>query len=94
MPIQRKLKKDGTPDMRGGIRKGQGRPSKSEEHNLIEKLDKIIEADEVITKLKEMASNGDFRAIQLYMAYRFGRPVERQITMTQEVPIIDMNSWK
>jgi len=91
---QRRITKDGRIDKRGGARVNAGRKRKSEEQNLIERLDDLIEQDEVISQLKELAVSGDFRAIQLYMAYRYGRPVERQITMTQEVPIIDMNEWK
>ena len=86
--------KDGKVDRRGGRRENSGRKPRSVEDKLIEKLDNLIEADEVIMKMKEMAISGDFRAIQLYMAYRYGRPVEKQIQVQQQVPVIDMNTWK
>ena len=52
---------------RGGKREGAGRKSKSEEMQLVEMLNKHIDKDEAIQKLKAMIDNGDFKAIQLYM---------------------------
>jgi len=61
---------------RGGARKGAGRPTKADEQKLIERLDNIIEQDEVITKLKEMVMEGNFQAVKLYLEYRYGKPKE------------------
>jgi len=60
----------------GGARKGAGRPSKANESDLIERLDAIIDKDEVIETLKKLAIDGDTKAITLYMNYRFGKPKE------------------
>ena len=59
---------------RGGIRQGSGRKSKAHEQKLIEKLDNVIEEDEVLGTLKQLIIDGDLRAIQLYFNYRYGKP--------------------
>ena len=59
---------------RGGIRQGSGRKSKAHEQKLVEKLDNVIEEDEVLGTLKQLIINGDLRAIQLYFNYRYGKP--------------------
>mgnify|MGYP000235619413 CR=1 FL=1 len=43
---------------------------------LIEMLNKHIDKDEAIQKLKSLMDEGDFKAIQLYMAYMYGKPKE------------------
>lgn len=65
----------------GGKRAGAGRPSKAEETKLIERLDSLIESDEVIQQLHSLIAKGNFRAIQLYFQYRWGKPKE-QIDVT------------
>jgi hypothetical protein len=76
----------------GGARKGAGRKPRSEEIKLIEQLDKHINRDEVTLKLKELILKGDFKAIQLYMNYIYGKPKDNvDITTNGEmvsVPII------
>ena len=59
---------------RGGMRLGSGRKSKAHEQKLIEKLDNVIEEDEVLGTLKQLIVNGDLRAVQLYFNYRYGKP--------------------
>ena len=72
----------------GGKRAGAGRKPKSEEQDLIEKLDKIIQEEEVIKQLKELIADGDLRAIQLYLNYRRGKPKEtKDITINEDVPL-------
>lgn len=77
----------------GGARKGAGRKPRSEEIKLIEQLDKHIDRDEVTLKLKELILKGDFKAIQLYMNYIYGKPKDSvDITTNGEmisVPIIN-----
>lgn len=77
----------------GGARKGAGRKPRSEEHKLIEQLDKHIDRDDVTLKLKELILKGDFKAIQLYMNYVYGKPQDTvDITTNGEmisVPIIN-----
>ena len=65
----------------GGARPGAGRKPKADEEKLIEKLDDIIDSKEAIKQLHELLSKGDFRAIQLYFQYRWGKPKE-QIDVT------------
>tara|TARA_R110001632_G_scaffold72283_3_gene167234 strand:+ start:581 stop:856 length:276 start_codon:yes stop_codon:yes gene_type:complete len=60
----------------GGKREGAGRPPKADEAKLIERLDNIIDSDSVIKELHKLVSTGDFRAIQLYFQYRWGKPKE------------------
>jgi hypothetical protein len=59
-----------------GGHKTAGRKPKSEEIELIEALDKHIDKDEVFIVLKKLASEGDMKAVTLYMNYRFGKPKE------------------
>jgi hypothetical protein len=61
---------------RGGARKGAGRKSKDEELKIIERLDNIIESDDVIKSLKGLIKDGNFNAIKLYLEYRYGKPKE------------------
>ena len=60
----------------GGARKGAGRKSKDEELKIIERLDNIIESDDVIKSLKVLIKDGNFNAIKLYLEYRYGKPKE------------------
>jgi len=59
-----------------GENRGQGRKSKADEQRLIEQLDNVIDSKEVIEELKKLVKKGDFRAIQLYFQYRWGKPKE------------------
>ena len=54
----------------GGKRDGAGRPKKADEQKLIEKLDNLIDNEEVIRKLGEQIFNGDGRAMNLYFGYQ------------------------
>ena len=74
-----------------GGHKTAGRKSKSEELQLIERLSKHIDKDEAILKLKKLMDDGDFKAIQLYMAYMYGKPKEtKDITINSEQPLFDL----
>ena len=74
-----------------GGHKTAGRKSKSEELQLIERLSKHIDKDEAILKLKELMDDGDFKAIQLYMAYMYGKPKEtKDISINSEQPLFDL----
>ena len=61
---------------RGGKREGAGRKSKDEELKIIERLDNIIESDDVIRSLKNLIKDCNFNAIKLYLEYRYGKPKE------------------
>jgi len=72
----------------GGAREGAGRPKKEDEAKLIERLDSIINKDEVIHKLKELIQKGDMRAITIYLDRRYGKPTEtRDITLNKDLPL-------
>jgi len=72
----------------GGARAGAGRPKKEDEAKLIQKLDSIINQDEVIHKLKELIQKGDLRAITIYMDRRYGKPTEtKDISLDRDLPL-------
>ena len=58
---------------------------------LVGMLNKHIDKDEAIKKLKIMIDEGDFKAIQLYMNYMYGKPKEtKDISITSEQPLFDI----
>ena len=61
---------------KGGVREGAGRPKKADELKLIEKLDALIDNEEVIKTLGKQIIKGDSRAMNLYFGYRYGKPKE------------------
>ncbi|MEM0173589.1 MAG: hypothetical protein QXI16_03680 [Sulfolobaceae archaeon] len=70
----------------GGARKGAGRKPKADEIKLIERLDNIIDSDEVIRKLNELIKDGNYQAIRTYLEYRYGKPKNNiDITSGNEV---------
>ena len=62
--------------MHGGARQGAGRKPKADEAKLVERLDAIIDSNEALSQLGKLVANGDMRAIQLYLSYRYGKPKE------------------
>lgn len=66
----------------GGSRANSGRPTKSEEQELIEDLDSVIERKEVIRLLWEQMKKGNMRAFTIYFDRRFGRlkPKDGELT--------------
>ena len=73
---------------RGGKRIGAGRKPKVQEKDLIDKLDSIIDKEEVIKTLGQKALDGDMRALGLYMGYRYGKPKEtKDIHINDDQPI-------
>ena len=71
----------------GGARPGAGRKPKIDELKLIEKLDNVINSDEVIKKMMQLIREDNFQALRLYMEYRFGKPKERVDITTNEKDI-------
>jgi len=66
---------------RGGARRGAGRKSKAEEMGLAKLLDQCFtpaDRAEVFMSLAEMAKARDLKAIELLLAYTYGKPVQRQ----------------
>lgn len=75
---------DGRKNNGGHSTKGfAGRKPKAEEDKLIERLDAVIDQDEVIETLKRLIQQGDQRAITLYFNYRYGKPKE-SVNLTSE----------
>lgn len=63
-----------------------GRPKKSEEMALIEKLNPL--EDEGLKQLREGVERGEFRYVQLFFQYYYGKPTERrEVSISQEQPI-------
>jgi hypothetical protein len=68
-----------------------GRPSKAEEMQLIELLNTHIDKDSVIKKLKEFIDADNLKALEIYLAYMYGKPKEtKDVTITQEQPLFDL----
>lgn len=62
-----------------------GRKSTKEKERLIQRLDSVLEIDEVLEHLKRRVLEGDIRAIKLWLEYRYGKPsttIEMQTTET------------
>tara|TARA_R110000764_G_scaffold101840_2_gene187176 strand:- start:1164 stop:1451 length:288 start_codon:yes stop_codon:yes gene_type:complete len=69
---------DGRKNNGGHSTKGKaGRKPKIDELKLIEKLDNVIESDDVLKKLKDLIQDNNYNAIKLYFEYRFGKPVDK-----------------
>lgn len=61
----------------GGVRKGAGRPPKAKEEEILYRFQNFIGDDLAFKMLKAGIEKGkDFRYIQLYFNYRFGKPKE------------------
>ena len=74
----------------GGKRIGAGRKPKDQEQSLIEALDRIVDGEKAIEVLKELISEGDIRALQLYLNYRYGKPKESvDVTQFVEQPLFE-----
>ena len=67
---------DGRKNNSGTVGNKGGRPKKADELKLIEKLDNLIDNDEVIKTLGKQILKGDGRAMSLYFGYRYGKPKE------------------
>ena len=75
---------DGRKNNSGTVGNKGGRPKKADELKLIEKLDNLIDNDEVIKTLGKQILKGDSRAMSLYFGYRYGKPKESvDITSTE-----------
>lgn len=76
----------------GGKRPGAGRKPKADEIKLIERLDKAIDKDKAMEKLKELVYDGEFKALQLYFNYRYGKPREKMsVTIKEDIPIFNLD---
>ena len=74
-----------------GGHKNSGRKSKAEEMQLIELLNTHIDKDSVIKKLKEFIDADNLKALEIYLAYMYGKPKEtKDVTITQEQPLFDL----
>lgn len=72
-----------------GVKQGQGRKSKAEEQQLVEKLSPLEPL--AFKALNEALSEGSNWAVKLYFEYMYGKPKEKkEITLLEETPIIDV----
>ena len=78
-------------ETRGGARPGAGRKPKSEEQNLIEKLQPFEK--EALAALKKAVIEEQGWAIKLYMEYKYGRPKQTLNTTVKitEQPLFDFD---
>ncbi len=76
----------------GGKREGAGRKSKAEELGLQELLDTcwtLSDRETAIRKLASLSNRGNLQALQILMAYTYGKPKERhEITGADGGPVI------
>lgn len=68
--------------MRGGARPGAGRPTKADEHLLIEKLTPMN--DDAIEALHRGVKRGDVYFVKMFMEYFYGKPRET-VKMTHAI---------
>tara|TARA_R110002020_G_C16166535_1_gene763773 strand:- start:754 stop:1020 length:267 start_codon:yes stop_codon:yes gene_type:complete len=74
----------------GGARDGAGRKSKADEYQLIEQLDKQRDPKMLIAKMFQHIDGGSEKMLELYLGYRFGKPVqmtESKVTNVEEEKI-------
>ena len=72
---------DGRRNNGGHSTKGRaGRKPKADEIKMIEQMDKTLVPQRLWDKLAELVEDGDKHAIRLWLAYRYGKPIETQIT--------------
>ena len=75
---------------RGGARKGAGRPTKVNELALVEQLSVFDEVAQA--KLFELITGGNMKALQLFYAYRYGKPKEtKDIKVINEQPLFEIS---
>jgi len=73
----------------GGIRKGQGRKSKAEEQNLIEKLSPLQPL--AFKALENAIKAEESWAVKLFFDYKFGKAKEtKDINLITEQPLFNM----
>lgn len=84
---------DGRKNNGGHSTKGRaGRKPKEEEIKIIELLDKNIDKEKPLQELKKLVDEGNLKAIQLYLSYRYGRPTEfKKITIDDIAPIFQID---
>jgi hypothetical protein len=77
---------------KGVIGNKGGRPPKATEIELIQRLSPM--EDEALIQLAKGVKSGDYKFIQLYMAYRYGKPKEsKDITSNGESLNIPLIQW-
>ena len=59
----------------GGVRKGQGRPAKADEQQLIERLTPL--SNDAYKALSDSLKDGQGWAVKLFMEYMYGKPKQQ-----------------
>lgn len=71
-----------------------GRKPKLDEIKLAEKMDNILKSDEVIENLAKLVRDKNMKAIDLWMAYRYGRPQQKIDHTTDGESIVPPIKWE
>ena len=72
-----------------GVKGRSGRKPQSENIEMIERLTPLD--DRAFEELKKGVEKGEFKYIQLFFYYRYGKPRQAQdITINQETPIFNL----
>lgn len=71
-------KKNGQFDSGNRLQRNGGRKPRADEEQIKAALDKAMPKDDVLKKLAAAIDAGEAWAITLYLAYMWGKPVERQ----------------
>ena len=75
---------------RGGARAGAGRPTKVNELALVEQLSVFDTTAQA--KLFELIKGGNMKALQLFYAYRYGKPREtKDVKIVSEQPLFEIS---
>lgn len=70
-----------------------GRPPKAEELRIAETMDNILSSDVVLEKLSKLVNEGNLKAIELWLAYRVGKPQQKIDHTTNGEDIHPPISW-
>lgn len=61
----------------GGVRAGAGRKAKAIELKVAEKFSQVLDDISVVSKLSELVKKGNIKAIELWLAYIYGKPQQK-----------------
>lgn len=77
----------------GGKRENAGRPPKEKEEKLKDLMDSVADPAMVINKLWSRIEEGDTKAIDIWMRYRFGMPKQSIDVTTDGEKIAPPIEW-
>lgn len=77
----------------GGKRENAGRKAKADEIKIAETMDNILSSDVVVEKLSKLVKEGNLKAIELWLAYRVGKPQQNVDHTTNGNDVYPPISW-